>query len=216
MDWTKIQVDLLQSRKTDKEILAITKYQLLWAMLERQPDERVALCYMTRKQLNLALDYVSTIAQQVDNDIKSVENHRGRQKKYYEKNQTLSKNTDGHTDGHTDALDKIREDIYRESNRDNKGGMGGKEGEKFTPPTETEVLAYAKQMNDLAGTGGFKCTEQQALLFHAYFERMKWKDKNGTPVYEWEKAFKYWVRRDEQNSYSKEQQDGIPDTPRYV
>lgn len=102
------------------------------------------------------------------------------------------------------------------ANVDNKGGMGGKEGKKFTPPTETEVLAYAKQMNDLAGTGGFKCTEQQALLFHAYFERMKWKDKNGTPVYEWEKAFKYWVRRDEQNSYSKEQQDGIPDAPRYV
>lgn len=47
-------------------------------------------------------------------DIKSVNRKRNRQKIYYEKNQSLKENSDGHTDGHTDrhtdVTDKIRLD----------------------------------------------------------------------------------------------------------
>lgn len=123
MEWTKIPTDLLQSCISDKEILAITKYQLLWAMLERQPEDSICLRYMTAKQLQQARDYLSSIERRVNADIKSVDSHRKRQKMFYQKNQTLVEKTDGHTDGqydgHTDGTDKIRLDnkkeIYKES-----------------------------------------------------------------------------------------------------
>lgn len=124
MDWTKIPTDLLQSRFSDKEILAITKYQLLWAMLERQPSDDVCLRYMTSKQLQQALNYMSAIECRVNADIKSVESHRKRQKLFYVKNQELGKKCDGQCDGNSDGqsavsvseqirLDKIREDNNR-------------------------------------------------------------------------------------------------------
>ena len=92
MEWTKIPTDLLQSRISDKEIIAITKYQLLWAMLERQPSEDICLRYMTTKQLQQALNYTSAIERRVNADIKSVESHSNRQKLFYEKNQFTNKN----------------------------------------------------------------------------------------------------------------------------
>ena len=85
MEWTKISTELLSSRKSDKEILAITKYQLLWAILEREPDNETALRYMTSLQLSQARKYVSIISRQVNVDIMSVESHRKRQKKYCKK-----------------------------------------------------------------------------------------------------------------------------------
>jgi hypothetical protein len=118
MEWTRIPTDLLQSRKSDKEIIAITKYQLLWAMLERQPDDETALRYMTTKQLQQARDYMVSIRQQVCVDIKTVTNKRKRDKIFYAKKQSLTENSDALTDVLTDALsdrlsastDKIRLD----------------------------------------------------------------------------------------------------------
>lgn len=121
MEWTKIPIDLLQSRKSDKEILAITKYQLLWAMLERKPDDDTALRYLTKKQLQIANDFMLSIEQCVCNDIKSVISSRKRQKNFYEKNQTVKENSNGKTNGKTNCntnclttkADKIREDNIR-------------------------------------------------------------------------------------------------------
>lgn len=121
MDWTKIPVDLLQTRKTDKEIIAIVKYQMLWAMLERKPDDDVALRYMTPKQLQQARYYASSIEQQVRIDISNTKQKRNRDKIYYMKKQQVKKNsvvltdtlTDTLTGGLTASTDKIREDkIY--------------------------------------------------------------------------------------------------------
>lgn len=118
MEWTRIPTDLLQSRKSDKEIIAITKYQLLWAMLERQPDDETALRYMTVKQLQQARDYMVSIRQQVCADIKIVTNKRKRDKIFYAKKQSLTENSDVLTDARADTLtdrlsastDKIRLD----------------------------------------------------------------------------------------------------------
>lgn len=126
MEWTKIPTDLLQSRKSDKEILAITKYQLLWALLERQPEDKIALRYMTSNQLQQALNYATAIQQQVDNDIKTVISNRKRQKLFYEKNQTLNKKPNGYTNEYTNEYtnyqttnaDKIREDKIKEINKE--------------------------------------------------------------------------------------------------
>jgi len=118
MEWTKIPTDLIQIRSSDKEIIAITKYQLIWAMIERRPTDEICLRYMTAKQLQIARQYDLSIECRVNADIKSVESHRNRQKLYYTKNQTLKEKTDGQHDGQddgqcdaqTDGADKIRLD----------------------------------------------------------------------------------------------------------
>ena len=123
MNWTKIPTDLLESRTPDKELIAILKYQLLWASLERQPDKIIALRFMSEKQYELAMQYLDSIKKQIDIDIRHVCKHRNCQKLYYDKKQTLSEESDNQCDdqcdSHTERADKIREDnkkeIYKES-----------------------------------------------------------------------------------------------------
>lgn len=107
MEWSKIPTDLLVQRLTDNEMIAIIKYQSLWALLEHQPDDKTALRYMTHKQLIIAKSYQDSIKKSVTSDIDSINKKRTRQKKSYEK-QKVSKNSD--------APDKIREDKIREDN----------------------------------------------------------------------------------------------------
>ena len=76
---------------------------------------------------------------------------------------------------------------------------------KFVPPTEDEVMAYVKQMSLSAGTGGFDCCPEQARLFFAYYDNANWKDKNGTPILNWQKSFKVWVRQDQMRQYERSQ-----------
>ena len=119
MEWTKIPTDLLQSATDDKDILAIVKYQLLWAMLEREPEEKICLRYMTSKQLQRALDYTSAIQRRVNADISSVVCNRNRQKMFYLKNQTLKEKPNGYNNGYTNEADKnkIRIEEYKEENK---------------------------------------------------------------------------------------------------
>jgi hypothetical protein len=128
MNWTKIPTNLLISRTPDNELVAIVKYQLLWADLEYQPTDEIALRYMTNKQLASVKQYLNDIEAQVVSDIKSTVSHRGGQKTYYKKKQRLTQNTDGHTDNHTDGhtdtqtdgADKIRLDKIRLDKEINK------------------------------------------------------------------------------------------------
>lgn len=76
---------------------------------------------------------------------------------------------------------------------------------KFVPPTEDEVMAYAKQNSLSAGTGGFDCCPEQARLFFAYYDNANWVDKNGTPIRDWQRAFKLWIRRDDMRQYERSQ-----------
>lgn len=121
MNWTKIPTNLLISRTPDNELVAIVKYQLLWADLEYQPTDEIALRYMTNKQLASVKHYLNDIETQVVSDIKSTVNHRGNQKMFYQKKQSLKQNTDSQydsqcdnkSDNHTDGADKIRLDKIR-------------------------------------------------------------------------------------------------------
>ena len=148
MQWTKIPTDLLEVRTPDKELIAIVKYQLVWAILERQPDKETCLRYMTSKQYQSACNYLSSIRQQVESDIKSVVKHRNNQKMFYVKNQGLTGNTDGHTDGHTDVHndghtdrpDKIRLDNIILNDSLLGGGNDNRTEQKKTPPPLKEEL----------------------------------------------------------------------------
>lgn len=76
----------------------------------------------------------------------------------------------------------------------NKGGMGGKEKERFAPPTLEEVLEYARQQNSFAGCGGFVCTQEQAEEFWSYYESQGWRIGNdsNTPIRDWKPKLRQW------------------------
>lgn len=121
MNWTKIPTNLLISRIPDNELVAIVKYQLLWADLEYQPTDEIALRYMTNKQLSSVKHYLNDIETQVVSDIKSTISHRGNQKMFYKKKQSLKQNADSQCDSQydnqcdnqADGADKIRLDKIR-------------------------------------------------------------------------------------------------------
>lgn len=89
MNWTKIPTNLLIDRTPDNEMIAIVKYQLLWAELEYQPTDETALRYMTSKQLALVKHWLNTIETQVVADIKSANTNRTKRKLNYTKNKGL-------------------------------------------------------------------------------------------------------------------------------
>ena len=208
MDWTKIPTDLLINRTPDKYIIAIVKYQLLWAILEREPTDDVALRYMTAAQLRQAHGYTTAIQRQVVADITSVNSHRKRQKFYYTKNQRLTNQTDGHTDAHTDghtdgtsdSLDKIREDKRVCNART-----------RVRPPTLEEVLNFAKQMHEGRSVGGFFCTRTMAEEFWSNYEANGWIIGNeyGTPIRDWKAKLRQWCLKE----IRKPDKDGIPNCP---
>lgn len=146
MNWTKIPTDLLMTRTPDNELLAIVKYQLLWAELERQPSDDVAMRYMTKKQLLIARQWVGSIESHVKRDINAFVSHRGRQKEYYKKNQTYIKNNDGQCDSQCDSqcdnqcasADKRREDEKKEMLKES-GAL---------PPSRSSLTAYYDKFYD--------------------------------------------------------------------
>ena len=117
MKWTKISTNLIVERIPDKDLLAIVKYQLLWATLEHQPDDATALRYMSANQLATARQYVGNIAATISQDIKVCADHRKSQKAYSAKNlgveQKNDNQCDNQCDNHTDDTDKIRIDKNR-------------------------------------------------------------------------------------------------------
>lgn len=98
MERTTISTDLIIQKLTDNELVAIIKYQSLWAMLERQPDDKTALRYMTQKQLIIAKSWADSIEMFVTSDINSINKKRTRQKKSYEK-QRVAENSDAANKG---------------------------------------------------------------------------------------------------------------------
>ena len=92
MQWTKIPTNLLINRLSDQEIVSIVKYQLLWADLEYQPDDKTALRYLTNKQLIIVKQWLNAIETQVVCDIHSSEANRKRVKLNYLKNKEKTEN----------------------------------------------------------------------------------------------------------------------------
>lgn len=142
MDWTRISVGLLTEGLSDQELVAITKYQLLWAHMEREPNERVALRYLTKKQLETALRYRESISKIVIQDVMKVVSKRNREKSYYHKNKDSDIfpriDTDSETTHH------IRED-------DSKG-ENNKQKNNIYENTKLEI----KTENDSLGKTGFR------------------------------------------------------------
>ena len=66
----------------------------------------------------------------------------------------------------------------------------------FLPPSEDEVLDYAKKMNEMAGCGGFKCDKITALEFYSRYKSNGWILGNGIPMRDWQATLKLWCLRE--------------------
>lgn len=64
------------------------------------------------------------------------------------------------------------------------------------PPTEEEVLAYAREQNSIAGMGGFACSDEEALNFFDYYSGLGWHVPNSanTPLRVWKPFLRKWAR----------------------
>ena len=84
-------------------------------------------------------------------------------------------------------IDKIRIDKNRKE-REKK--------EKDCAPTLQQVLDYAKQQNDIAGMGGFACSQQVARDFYDYYAGIGWVLPNDsrTPIVDWRPFLSKWAR----------------------
>lgn len=74
MEWTKIPTNLLNF--DDKEILALVKYQLVWALAEEEPNQKMLKRYLTKKQLAIACGHNADVSLIVRRDIESVQKKR--------------------------------------------------------------------------------------------------------------------------------------------
>ena len=195
MEWTKIPTNMLIQRFSDKEILAITKYQLLWAELEEQPDEKTALRYMSRQQLAIALAFVCDIRGNVMRDVSQVQKKRTNEKMKYNKIKQLSPILPTESKQTADSLpeqirlDKIREDNIPPVSKDTVP----QRVTRFTKPTLDQIKEYNQQ----TGLG----VDEQAFM--DFYESKGWKVGN-SPMKDWKAALRNWARRDKQNQPDKQ------------
>ena len=68
--------------------------------------------------------------------------------------------------------------------------------DNFIPPTLEEVLEYAKQQNEFAGMGGFKCSKNQVMNFYDFYTGQGWITSGNIPIKNWQTKLRGWCRKD--------------------
>lgn len=121
MEWTKIPTNLLNF--DDKEILALVKYQLVWALAEEEPNTKMLKRYLTKKQLAIACGHHADVSLIVRRDIESVQKKRTKDNLRYKlAHNTNAKISPSETVGGSVGgsvgvpLSQIREEKIREDN----------------------------------------------------------------------------------------------------
>lgn len=74
--------------------------------------------------------------------------------------------------------------------------------------TKQEFFAWAEQMNECVGMGGFTNTPEQRETFWNHFEAQGFRRKNGMPIRDLKALFKIWVAKDKKN-HEQEQEEEI-------
>ena len=108
--------------------------------------------------------------------------------------------------------DKIRIDKIRLEKRES---TERKINSDFSPPTLDEVLNYAKQQNEMAFVGGFKCSQQTATEFFCHYDAIGWVigNENKTPIRNWQSKLRLWALSPNKYKTKQELDDEIPDAP---
>ena len=118
MEWTKIPTNLINGKYSDKEILSIVKYQLLFALYEEEPNEKILNKFLTKNQKNIAKNFVADMTANVKKEIESVQKKRKNEKLKYDKINTFGGFSAGRKYGRKYNVlpEQIREDKIREYN----------------------------------------------------------------------------------------------------
>lgn len=109
---------------------------------------------------------------------KSPEN---REEKSSSKNQNNQNNQKSQTE--TETKTETKRDIIEKNQV-----CGG-----FVPPTEEEVLNYARQMHECRDVMGFYCSKDMAKRFYLHYETQNWLLGNGNHMTNWKVGLKKWA-----------------------
>ena len=85
----------------------------------------------------------------------------------------------------------------------------------FSPPTLEQVLEYARQQNEMAFVGGFKCSQQTATEFFYHYDAIGWVigNETKTPIKNWQSKLRLWALSPNKYKTKQELDDDIPDAP---
>lgn len=89
MEYARIPTALLTDRIPERNIIAIVKFQLLWAHREQEPNYEIAHRWLTDNQIKRAQGYIDSTSAMVQPDIASLTKKRNRDKKLYYKTKAL-------------------------------------------------------------------------------------------------------------------------------
>lgn len=148
MEWSKLPTNLITSDLSDAEILAIVKYQLVFSLTEKEPSDKILSKFLTKKQKNIAKNFIADIKSSVENDINSTQKRRNRNKTYYNNNKSLEvfdkENSDVlNVDINPTQIreDKIRVDKTREKERIERKSLFDNFYSKY-PKKQDELKAF--------------------------------------------------------------------------
>ncbi len=148
MEWTKIPTNLLNF--DDKEILALVKYQLVWALAEEEPNQKMLKRYLTKKQLAIACGHNADVSLIVRRDIESVQKKRTKDNLRYKLTHNTnaqispSETVGGSVGGSVGVpLSQIREDKIR-IKEIIKEKATNQHVTRFQKPTVEEIREYIK------------------------------------------------------------------------
>lgn len=79
------------------------------------------------------------------------------------------------------------------------------ERKKVINPTLEEVLEYAKQMDSVAGCGGFKCSEKTAREFYDFYAGQGWVTSGNIPIRNWQVKLRGWALKP--NNFKSKQEE---------
>jgi hypothetical protein len=169
MQWSKISVDLLLDRIPDADLVAIVKYQLLWAHLEHKPTDAELRRWLSKDKLARVQEYIDSISNAVRADIDSVILRRGRQKSGYLKSKELREipsigHSAVHIAGSTNAsLPQMNSVDYNKEKRCNVPQSIGSVFNKILPNK-----GKYKIDNNLSFIEMIRCNQDIAIIFSKY------------------------------------------------
>jgi len=117
------------------------------------------------------------------------------------------KNQDEYQDEYQNTNQDVDKDkdkyIYNNINNNNNI-LSGIRDKRFIPPTEQEVLDYAKQMHEVREIYGFYCSKSMAESFYGHYASQNWIIGNGIPMWDWKKKLKEWSLKQQKIDNQKE------------
>lgn len=106
--------------------------------------------------------------------------------------------SDTNTDTDTDTV-AVRGNVSVSKKKDIciDSSLSGIRANTSNPPTEDEVLEYARQQNSMAGVGGFACSDKTAQDFYDYYNGIGWclPNESRTPIKDWRAFLRRWVNK---------------------